>query len=115
MRPRRLSLATLLIRPLCWPRWLRRVCLLSLPVSVPCWIALLILIPILDGAVQLVRGATRFWNGERRYLYRSDHYGYPSSPLRQERRYAAISDHVPPDPANVSNKQKVTTEEASRR
>lgn len=73
-RPYRRS--ALLVRPLCWPRWIRRACLLLAPLSVPCWLVLVMLIPVGEGLVELGQLIAKLWNGQQRYLYRRDRYAY---------------------------------------
>jgi membrane protein implicated in regulation of membrane protease activity len=61
-----------LLRPLWWPRWLRRVALVMFPIAVPLWLAIL----VLAGAALLLaavsRPLRRFWNDPRRI----NGYGY---------------------------------------
>jgi hypothetical protein len=97
-RPYRLF--ALLVRPLCWPRWLRRVGLLLLPVSIPCWIALLLLAPFGEGLAGLARGIAKLWNGERRYLYRRDRYEYYEKDAAETR--VPVSRSLTPRPAGRS-------------
>ncbi len=97
MRPRPYPLSALLIRPLCWPRWVRRAGLLVLPVSIPCWLFLLLLSPIADGLITLARGVAKIWNGEQRQLYRTDQYGYPGYGRARRSGHAPSPDQVPPE------------------
>ena len=70
----------LLVRPLCWPRWIRRASLLLLPLAVPCWLVLLMLVPVGEGLAELGGVIAKFWNGQQRYLYRRDRYAYDDAP-----------------------------------
>lgn len=59
-----------LLRPLFWPRWLRRAALICFPVSLPCVLFLLATMPIwsLVGNLlqRLGRGLDKIWNARQR-------------------------------------------------
>lgn len=68
------SLVALLVRPLCWPRWLRRAALLLLPVAIAVWLLVILLVPLTIGLAKFV---AKLWGGEQRHLHRTSDYSYP--------------------------------------
>lgn len=65
-----------LLRPLCWPIWVRRLAILAAPFSLPCWAALAIVAFLLDTLAPLGYALNKLWNGKQRRLYRADYYSY---------------------------------------
>jgi hypothetical protein len=78
------AVSTNIMRPRCWPRWVRRVFLLTLPVSIACWLGLAVLVAL----VMAIRGGWHpirdFWNASRRHRY--SYSGYPHSRYASHRR-----------------------------
>ena len=72
--PRRASFWAQLVRPFTWARWVRRLVLITFPISIPCIAALVVVVPILATFNALVRVLDQLWNRERRIIYRSEHY-----------------------------------------
>lgn len=82
-----------LFRPLCWPRWLRRLAIVTAPLSVPCWVVVVLAAILIDVLVQLARVIAPLWNGRQRHLYRTDYFygGYGRRDLPDTR----LADSVP--------------------
>src|SRR5688572_19903749 len=73
-----------LFRPFYWPRWLRRSALLTLPLAVPLWLALVAAVGLFEVARSLARPVRDFWVAPRRR--RASYYGcVPSSRRRTGR------------------------------
>lgn len=61
-----------LLRPLWWPRWLRRTALVTFPIAVPLWLTALILAGAALLLAEVSRPLGRYWNDPRRI----SGYGY---------------------------------------
>lgn len=75
--------------PMSWPRWMRRIFMLSLPLALSVWVAFN-LIAALGAALRDIGGfLDKYWNGKpRRYHRYRKEYGY----LRERRGGAPRSD-----------------------
>lgn len=69
------GLPFVLTRPMCWPRWLRRLFLLMLPISAIVWLSLGVGTVMCLALWKLLSPILRFWNAPRRRYYSP--YGYP--------------------------------------
>ncbi len=78
-RSPRVPLLVRLVRPLFWPRWVRRVSIVALPLAVPLWLALVIVTFLSTSLQPLVWIFNKLWNGRQRRAYRYDRYSYQRS------------------------------------
>ena len=69
-------MAAALFRPKTWPRWVRRIFLLTIPVAAPTWAGLVFLMIGLAVAQGVWRPIRDFWSAPRQYHYRYGHFGY---------------------------------------
>lgn len=58
-----------LVRPRFWPRWVRRVFLLLLPVTLPLWIALILVLWVMLAFRALWQPIVAFWSAPQRHRY----------------------------------------------
>lgn len=69
-KPARPPLNWYLLRPLFWPRWLRRVALILFPLSLPCVLFLFATMPIWTFIAKVLRklgrGFHKIWNARQR-------------------------------------------------
>ena len=66
-------LRSTIVRPMRWPRWVRRLFLLTLPVAGVAWFVMLTIIPIAEAILAGWRGLAHVWSAPPRQSYR---YGY---------------------------------------
>ena len=68
--------SAVLCRPLCWPIWVRRVVIVTAPLSVLGWVALVCAAFAIDSLAPVTYAFDKLWNGKRRRLYGGGYYGY---------------------------------------
>ncbi len=85
------------ISPLSWPIWMRRLFLITLPLSVP--IALLIMAVLLIAmlCIRIFEPISQFWTAPQRRVRTGDYYSYHFDEKRRQDRIdaAAEQDELP--------------------
>jgi hypothetical protein len=74
-RPRWFGLAPVL-HPRCWPRWVRRLFVLTLPIALPLWMVAALLLAVLSCLGEIAQPLHRFWSAPQRYRYSYSYYSY---------------------------------------
>lgn len=66
----------ILFHPFCWPRWVRRVCILAPPVVLLGWVVLAALVFVGTVLVLLGEAIGVFWNAPQRQRYEVSPFAY---------------------------------------
>ena len=84
-----------MFHPFCWPRWVRRSCLIVPPFALAAWLGLLLYIVIARALAGGVRFVRRFWSASPRR--RIPYGGYPYGRARRRRGRAKAEPHAAAD------------------
>ena len=72
---KRVPLLAKLVRPKCWPLWVRRIGILLFPVALMLWTVLIVGAFIGRAVSAAGRGIASLWNDKSMGIYRSTGYG----------------------------------------
>jgi hypothetical protein len=92
MKTRLDLLANLAISPRSWPTRIRQAFLLTLPVSLPLWLAFVVLLGALFPARKLGKVVSHFWSAPPRPP-RAGYYGYGRRGKHQSLRHIRLAEN----------------------
>lgn len=78
-------------QPRLWPRWVRRLFIIALPVAPLGWLTVVVLVIVVVGLGELGRTIREFWNAPQQYHFRYSDYEYFRRDRSNYTRPASIS------------------------